>query len=128
MRRATDSARLGGTVGAFGDLFFPGGGEIDVRATMTLLPDARCARRSDSKIHWRPNHNFGAQEDRVFYIGQVEFDQPGTIEIGQTRDVLVRFMDGPGLKEQLLPGRSWRVQEGLTLVATARVIEVLGET
>lgn len=113
---------------AFNDLVFSDGRPgIDVRATMTLLTETPHARRSDSTVRWRPNHNFGAPEGRAFYIGQVEFDPPGTIEPGQTRDVLVRFIDGPGLREQLRPGRSWRVQEGPTLVATARIIKVLSE-
>jgi hypothetical protein len=112
----------------FNDLFFsdrrPG---IDVRATITLLPETLRARRSDATVRWRPNHNFGAPEGREFYIGQVELEPPGTIEPGQTRDALIRFFDGPGLKELLVPGRSWRVQEGPTLVATACVLEVLSQ-
>jgi hypothetical protein len=117
------------SVFAFNDLFFTDSrAGIDVRVTITLVPETLRARRSDSTARWRPNHNFGAPEDRSFYIGQIEFDPPGTIEPGQTRDAMVRFIDGPGLREQLLPGRSWRVQEGPTLVATARVVEVVSET
>ncbi len=107
---------------AFNDLFFGDGRPgIEVRATMTLLHETLRPRHS----RWRPNHNFGEPEGRVFFVGQVEFDPPGTIEPGQTREVLIRFLDGPGLREQLRPGRSWRVQEGPRLVATARLIEVI---
>jgi hypothetical protein len=58
----------------------------------------------------------------------VEFDSGETIQPGESRDALIRFIDGPGLREHLKPGHTWRIQEGPTLVATAKVIEVLGET
>jgi hypothetical protein len=58
----------------------------------------------------------------------VEFDSGETIQPGESRDALICFIDGPGLSEHLKPGRTWRIQEGPTLVATAKVIEVLGET
>jgi hypothetical protein len=32
------------------------------------------------------------------------------------------------LLAELRPGRLWRIQEGSQLVATARVIEIVGET
>lgn len=101
---------------------------LNVRASLTLLPETSRGRRSDSQVRWRPNHNFGPPDGRDFYIGQVEFDDVSTVEPGQTRNVVVRFLDGPGLTEQLVPGRSWRIQEGHVLVATATVIEVVRET
>jgi len=110
---------------AFNDLFYTDGRPaISVRATLTLLPETRRGRRSG----WRPNHNFGPPENRDFYIGEIALESAETIEPEQTRNVIVRFLDGPGLREQLLPGRSWRVQEGPSFVATARVIEVVSET
>jgi len=99
-----------------------------VRASLTLLPATARGRRSDSQVRWRPNHNFGLPDGSDFYIGQVEFDDVGTIEPGRTRNVVVRFLDGPGLTEQLVPGRSWRIQEGPVVVATATVVEVVRET
>jgi len=122
---------LGFTLNAFGyrDLFFaddrPG---LNVRANLTLLSETKNRRRSDKQARWRPNHNFGPADGRDFYIGQVEFESVDTIEPGQTAEVLVRFFDGPGLREQLVPGRTWRVQEGPNLVATASVVSVAGET
>jgi hypothetical protein len=100
---------------------------LNVRASVTLLPEIRRGRRSDSEVHWRPNHNFGPPEGRDFYIGQVEFEATEVLEPGQTCIASVRFLDGPGLSENLVPSRSWRIQEGPTLVATATVIEVLGK-
>ena len=122
---------LGFTVSVFGysDLFYtdrrPG---INVRASVTLVPTAPCGRRSDAHVRWRPNHNFGAPDGRAFYVGQVEFESADTIEPGETLEVLIRFLDGPGLREHLQPGRTWRIQEGPNLIATANLTEVLGET
>jgi translation elongation factor EF-Tu-like GTPase len=102
--------------------------EVRVRATVTLLGSAERGRTSKPAARWRPNHNFGAADGRTFYIGQVEFDSGDAIEPGESRNVLIRFIDGPGLREALCPGRSWRIQEGPTIVGTATVTEVLGET
>ena len=113
----------------YSDLFYtdrrPG---INVRATVTLVPTASRGRRSDESVRWRPNHNFGLPDGRAFYIGQVEFESAETIEPGETRGVLIRFLDGPGLRENLQAGRTWRIQEGPNLIAMAELIEVLGET
>jgi hypothetical protein len=114
---------------AYSDLFYtdrrPG---VNVRATVTLIPAVTQGRRSDAHVRWRPNHNFGLPDGRTFYIGEVEFDSADTIEPGETRAVLIRFLDGPGLRENLEPGRTWRIQEGPKLIATATLTEVLGET
>ena len=113
----------------YNDLFYgdkrPG---VNVRATLTLIADAQRGRRSVDSARWRPNHNFGPPDGYTFYIGQVEFDSGDAIEPGETRVALVRFLDGPGLRENLQPGRSWRIQEGPNLIATATLIEILGET
>ena len=114
---------------AFRDLFYtdkrPG---VVVRATLTLLPATSSGRRSDQVARWRPNHNFGDPDAREFYIGEVRFDSVERIEPGETRAVVVTFLDGPGLRDKLVPGRAWRVQEGPTLVAEAHVVDVSGET
>ena len=109
---------------SYSDLFYTDQrGTLNVRANVTLLPETRTVRRS----RWRPNHNFGPPEGRDFYIGQVEFEGSDKLEPGQTCTASVLFLDGPGLSENLVPGGSWRIQEGRALVATATVIEVMSE-
>jgi len=112
---------------AFHDLMYgdprPG---VDVRASLTLFDSVQTGRISRPGVRWRPNHNFGPPEGRAFYIGQVEFDSVEAIQPGETEMVLIRFIDGPGLRENLQTGRTWRIQEGPTWVATATVVEVLG--
>jgi hypothetical protein len=109
----------------FGDLMYTDGRPgLTVRASLTLLPNLVRGRRTDNIVRWRPNHNFGQPEERSFYVGQVEIDSGDTIEPGETKLALVRFIDGPGLREILVPGRSWRIQEGPNLVATATAVVV----
>jgi hypothetical protein len=52
---------------------------------------------------YRPNHSFGSADGRDLYIGHVDFGG-GLIELGQSRDVVVTFMAGRGLRALLEPG------------------------
>jgi hypothetical protein len=100
---------------------------IKVRATLSIVSAQQGGHRITNRAAWRPNHNFGEPDGRAFYIGQVDFGS-SDLNPGDTREVLVEFFDGPGLCELLKPGRTWRVQEGPGLFATARVIQLVGET
>jgi len=114
---------------AFHDLmYFDSRPGVNVRATVALHDSVLKPRISRVGLRWRPNHNFGSPDGRAFYIGQVEFDSGDTIAPGESRGALIRFVDGPGLREHLQPGRTSRIQEGPNLVATGEVVEVLGET
>jgi translation elongation factor EF-Tu-like GTPase len=73
---------------------------------------------------YRPNHNFGAPENREFYIGQVEVPPEG-LRVGESRVLSVTFLGAPGLDDVLYPGRRWRLQEGGRWVATGELVEVL---
>jgi hypothetical protein len=101
--------------------------EIKVRATVALVDTLRNMHTSRDGLRWRPNHNFEPPDGRAFYIGQVESSSGEAIQPGESREVGIRFIDGPGLRESLAPGHGWRLQEGPTLVAIAKVIEILGE-
>ena len=72
----------------------------------------------------RPNHNFGNEVNRNFYIGQIDFEKNDTIYPGDERTVQIRFLNVRGLKELLHVGLKWRIQEGPRLVAIGEVIEV----
>lgn len=116
---------------AFGsiDLMYTDGRSgITVDATLRMLDSVKTQRISRPGARWRPNHNFGASDGRTFYIGQVEFHSGDCIQPGESRDALIRFLDGPGLKEYLRPGRVWRIQEGPNLVATAEITRIYSET
>ena len=74
---------------------------------------------------YRPNHNFGDASNHIFYIGQVEIPRGTVVHPGDVVEVVVNFLDARGLSEMLQVGRTWRIQEGAYLVATAEVLERL---
>jgi len=110
---------------AFSDLV-DDGAAIEVIADVRLLPTGEGGKSRPISSTYRPNHNFGAPEDRHFYIGQLEIASGDEIVPGETRRVPIRFLSGPGLRQMLTLGREWRIQEGDRLVAVARVVEVIG--
>jgi hypothetical protein len=62
------------------------------------------------------------------WFGQIRLDASDKISPGETREVLIQFNAALALLAELNPGRIWRIQDGPQLVATAKVIEVLGGT
>ena len=60
-------------------------------------------------------------------IGKVDFEQRTEVYPGETAAAIVTFLANPDLAAQIQVGRQWRVQEGLRLVANAKVTEVLRE-
>jgi len=76
---------------------------------------------------YRPNHNFGGPMDRVFFIGQVDVPDDAWVQPGETRDLVVTFLNVRGLSDLLRVGRSWRFQEGLRHVATAELLAIIPE-
>ena len=99
---------------------------LAVKARLSFVRTEDGGRQSEIRSGYRPNHNFGSPDGREFYIGQVDFGDGG-IQPGESREVVIRFIAGPGLKERLHVGQAWRIQEGPKLVATGTVLEVLGE-
>jgi len=108
---------------AFTDLV-DSGSPIKVLARVSVL-SSESGGRSRPFIHpYRPNHNFGKPDSREFYIGQIELPEGEEVFPGETRELVVKFLSGRGLRELLHVGREWRIQEGAKLVAIARVLEV----
>lgn len=91
-----------------------------VRARMHLF--ASTARRPQ----YRPNHNFGDENNRNYFIGFVDWDPPTPIEPGEEREVVVQFFPEPSLRPYLTLGRRWRIQEGASLVGSAELLDVKG--
>ena len=82
-------------------------------------------RQTPAFSGYRPNHNFGEASGREFYIGQITFERSESILPGESREVDIVFLSGPGLMDALRSGRPWRIQEGPKLLATATLIEIL---
>jgi hypothetical protein len=104
------------------------GAVINVRARISFLASDEGERTADVRSTYRPLHNFGGPDNREMWFGQIRLDANDKISPGESREVLIQFNTEPTLLAELKPGRMWRLQEGLQLVATAKVIEVLDGT
>ncbi|MEJ2743865.1 MAG: hypothetical protein P8176_15695 [Gammaproteobacteria bacterium] len=102
------------------------GGPLIVKAKVSLLATEDGGRHTPivGGYSFRPNHNFGNEENRNFYIGQIDFEKSDTIYPGEERIVTIRFLNVRGLKENLNVGLVWRIQEGPTLIAHGKVLDV----
>ncbi len=102
------------------------GESIVVEATVTLLATELGGRPSPITKGFRPNHNFGDAENRNMFIGQLELNDGEWLYPGETRDLLISFLESEDLAEKLLIGAQWRLQEGGQLIGSARVKRVIG--
>jgi translation elongation factor EF-Tu-like GTPase len=128
-RRSTSS--LGSTMSAYAfvDLLSHGRhSSVRIRATISMLSRDQGGRATGIRSGYRPNHNFGGAENRQFYIGQVDLGSREFLNPGDSQEVLIEFLHGPGIEEAVKAGATWRIQEGPQLIAVGTVIEVLGET
>ena len=113
----------------FTDVLEPAGKEpIRVLARISVVPTEQGGRKGPFTTNFRPNHNFGGPDDRIFYIGQVEVPEGTWIHPGETRDLTITFLNVRGIAELLQVGRKWRIQEGGRLIANAEVLNILHET
>ena len=105
-----------------------GGKPIVVRALLTLLSTKDGGRKTPIIGKLRPNHNFSDENNRLMYIGQIEIGEGESLAPGETKQVTVVFLNVRGISEHLKVGRVWRVQEGLKLIGTAKVISIEEKT
>ena len=97
---------------------------IVVNATIAVVATDKGGRDHPFTNGFRPNHNFGSQDDRFFFIGQIKIPKGEWVYPGETRDLSVTFLNAPGLYDLLKPGRIWRIQEGSKLIGTGTVIAI----
>jgi translation elongation factor EF-Tu-like GTPase len=102
-------------------------GVINVRALVSFLAPNEGGRSTDVRLTYRPINNFGEPDDRESWFSQICLASTEKISPGETLEVIIQFNAEPALMAKLTPGRTWRIQEGAWLVATATVLEVLGE-
>jgi translation elongation factor EF-Tu-like GTPase len=95
---------------------------------LSFLSTEKGGRKTEARSGYRQNHNFGLPSGREFYMGEITFAQNESINPGESKEVSIKFINGPGLINALQSGRPWRIQEGPKLVATAVLIEILEPT
>ena len=99
-----------------------------VKAKLHLYPTEEGGKTVPIADGYRPNHNFGGPDGRDFFVGQVEIRGEERMFPGDTHEVFVHFLDSEGLKDHLVVGNVWRIQEGISLVGTAEILSVGSET
>lgn len=100
-------------------------GVISVKAYVRLLPSDQRDRVGLIRTGHHLNHNFGGPANRTLYVGQITFPEDRWYSPGSESEVRVDFVDLPGLREYLVPGREWHIQEEARVVAEAKVLEVI---
>lgn len=100
---------------------------IQVLASIHVIPTEKGGRHGPFTKGFRPNHNFGEPTDTFFFIGQIELEEDDWVYPGETRDLIVTFLNVRGLTELLVPECVWRIQEGPRLVAVGTVKKILGK-
>ncbi len=98
---------------------------IFVRANIRLLTAADGGRTTSVRGSYRPNHNFFEPDNRDMTVGFIDLPEGVELRPGESVNLPIRFWNWPGLKDQIYPGREWRIQEGAKLVGIGTIIEVL---
>lgn len=97
---------------------------IVVRAKIATIPTDDGGRVGPFTKGFRPNHNFGSSDDRYYYIGKIEVEEGDWVYPGESRELLITFLNARGLSDLLQPGRTWRIQEGAKLIGSGTVIAI----
>jgi len=98
---------------------------IKVEAEVSLLPVNESGREKGITTGYRPNHNFGSEENTEMRVGQISVENDEWIEPGQTKKAIIDFLMPEGYIIDLAPGLGWRIQEGRKLVGNGRVIKLI---
>lgn len=98
---------------------------MTVIAGITLFPGEVSGRKSGYKGGIRPNHYF--PQLHSYAIGKIKFLGTDKIELGERRKARVEFLEGPALRETLIPGTEWEIREAEKIVGRARVVEIVTE-
>jgi hypothetical protein len=64
-------------------------------------------------------------ENRNMTVGFIDLPEGTELHPGESIDLPIIFSNWPGLRDQIYPGREWRIQEGGKLVGIGTIIRVL---
>lgn len=101
---------------------------IIVRARIRLRTHEEGGRIGRIATGYRPNHVFELPPNAELvrsYIGDIQFDEPGFLEPGETRIVAVRFLRNYIPEEYIQVGKKWFINEGGRTVGDGEIIEIL---
>lgn len=101
-------------------------GTILINAKIFLLTAAEGGRSTPLPAghSYRPNHNFGDEQNRNMCIGAIEVSSERDLNPGDTIETDITMTVWPELVATISTGRVWRIQEGSKLVGFGKVIDV----
>ncbi|WP_053969899.1 hypothetical protein [Mangrovimonas sp. ST2L15] len=100
---------------------------IYVKAQLKMHTTQEGGRSTGFLSGLRPNHVFEYDDNGFLrtYIGDIQFDGQELIMPGESKEILVRFIDDPSLHKYLQVGRTWWIHEGAKQTGEAQILKIL---
>ncbi|SIN85115.1 hypothetical protein [Chitinophaga niabensis] len=102
-----------------------GGRLIPIKAKLTLKRTEEGGRKNGIISGYRPNHVFEYDKSGQLlqtFIGDIVFEGQATIEPGETKDVIVRFLVNQPIEKYLTKGRKWWIHEASKVLGEAIIL------
>ena len=96
-----------------------------VEAELGLLAAVESGRRRGITSGYRPNHNFGSEDELAVRMGVVTVVNDEWIEPGESKPIRVKLVMPEGYLVDLYSGLQWRIQEGGLLVGNGEITKVV---
>jgi len=98
---------------------------IIIEAEIHLISASEGGRNAPVTEGYSPNHNFDDNNNRIFYIGNIQLKEDEWLYPGKSKNLEVIFMNVKGLKNLLKVGRKWKIQEASHLVGYGVVNRII---
>lgn len=114
------------TLTSFRDWEYEGSRElISIKAKLAMKKSEDGGRITGFTSGYRPNHVFEYKDNGhllMTFIGDIIFEDQNTIEPGETKEVIVRFLLEQPIEKYLDKGRRWWIHESARVVGEAVII------
>lgn len=100
-------------------------GLISIKAKLKMKSIENGGRKTGFVSGYRPNHVFEYKENGQLlqtFIGDILFEEQMTIEPGEEKEVMVRFLMNQPIEKYLNKGRVWWIHEGLNAIGEAEIL------
>ncbi|MBB6501101.1 hypothetical protein [Pedobacter cryoconitis] len=100
---------------------------VRIKAEIKLKTAEEGGRKTGFISGYRPDHVFEHKEDGNLlqsFIGDIVFEDQSTIEPGETKLVIVRFLLNQSIEKYLYSGRKWWIHEGAHVIGEAEIIQI----
>jgi len=97
---------------------------ISVKAMLYLKTAKEGGRKFPIGNRYRPNHVFEIRDGKFFphtFIGEIQFEDD-QIQLGETKEVTVKFLQFGEIEQYLTIGRKWLIYEGGKHIGDAEII------